>query len=119
MSVLKNFCEGVQGRMKSVGFDWQTLIDTFLPVVIEMISNCFNKASDLESFARGKRGPLQLAGLRNKCRRCVQEQGVRGVFAVARATNALQDAVLAELDEQAGKMHGSVYQDAIDEAMSV
>lgn len=119
MSVLKGFCEGVQGRMKRAGFDWQTLIDTFLPIVIEMVSNCFDKASDLQAFVEGKRGFLQMAGLKNKCRRCVQEQGVRGVFSVNRAANALQDAVLAELDEQAVKASGSVYQDAINEAASV
>ena len=97
MSVLKDFCGGVQSRMQAVGFDWPTLIETMLPVVIEMISNCFNKASDLEAFAKGKRGPLQLAGLRNKCRRIVQEQGVRGVWRVSSAASDLQAAILVAI----------------------
>ncbi len=119
MSVLKDFCGNVQGRMRAAGFDWTTLIETMLPVVIEMISGCFDKASDLESFARGKRSPLQMAGLRNKCRRIVQEQGVRGIWRVSSAASDLQTAILAELDAQAGKASGTVYQDALDEAMSV
>ena len=118
--MLQDFCAGVQNRMRKVGFDWTTLISTFLPVLIEMIQNCFNKASDLQSFAEGQRRPLQLAGLKNRCRRVVQEQGVRGVFRVAAAANALQDAVLAELDEAASREASpSIYQDALDEAASV
>lgn len=118
--MLNQFCECVQVRMKRAGFDWTTLIVTLLPVVIEMISNCFQTASNLEAFVAGERGPLQLAGLRNKCRRVVQEQGVRGVFRVAAATRELQQAVLDELDEQADKASGlDFYQQALDEAASV
>ena len=118
--MLKDFCEGVQGRMKRFGFDWTTLIATLLPVVIEMIQSCFNKASDLEAFAGGKRGPLQLAGLRNKCRRVVQEQGVRGIWRVNAATSDLQQAILQELDDRASRAAGpGVYEQAFDEAMSV
>ena len=120
MGLLGSFCEGVQGRMKRQGFDWLTLITTLLPVVIEMISNCFNKADDLADFASGKRSPLQLAGLRMRCRRVVQEQGVRGVFRVAAATRALQEAVLEELDARASSAAGpGLWQEAIDEASSV
>lgn len=119
MGLLHDFCGAVQGRMKRAGFDWLTLITTLLPVVIEMIQACFNKASDLESFAAGKRSPLQLAGLRLRCRRVVQEQGVRGVFRVAAAADALRDAVLEELDARASSAAGGIWQQAIDEASSV
>lgn len=118
--MLRQFCENVQNRMKSLGFDWTTLISTLLPVVIEMLKNCFNKASDLEAFAMGDRSSMQLAGLRIKCRRVVQEQGVRGVFRVYVAARDLQEAVLKEIDEQAAKAAGpDIYQLALDEAASV
>ena len=118
--MLQEFCQGVQSRAKRAGFDWSTLIVTLLPVVVEMISNCFNKASELEAFARGKRSPLQLAGLRNKCRRIVQEQGVRGVFRVSAAASDLQEAILAELSERANMAAGpDLWQQAFDEAASV
>jgi hypothetical protein len=119
--VLNQFCEGVQTRMKKAGFDWTTLISTFLPVLLEMLTNCFPSAADLEKFASGKRGPLQLAGLRNKCRRVVQEQGVRGIFRISAAASDLQQAVLQELDEFAAKAAGAdnIYRQALDEAASV
>ncbi len=118
--MLQDFCGAVQGRMKRAGFDWLTLITTLLPVVIELIQSCFKSAADLESFAGGKRSPLQLAGLRLRCRRVVQEQGVRGVFRVAAAAEALQSAVLAELDARASTAAGpTVWQEAIDEACSI
>lgn len=118
--LLNDFCGAVQSRMKRAGFDWLTLITTLLPVVIEIITNCFNKPSDLQSFAEGKRTPLQLAGLRLRCRRVVQEQGIRGVFRVAAATEALQEAVLAELDAKAATAAGpGIWQEAMDEAASV
>ncbi len=117
--LLNDFCGAVQGRVRKAGFEWLTLITTLLPVVIELIQTCFNKPSDLQAFAEGKRSPLQLAGLRLRCRRVVQEEGVRGVFRVAAAAAALQDAVLAELDAQAATAAGTVWQDAIDEAASV
>ena len=118
--MLKDFCEGVQGRMKRFGFDWSTLIVTLLPVVIEMISTCFNKSSDLQAFAEGNRRPLQMAGLRNKCRRVVQEQGIRGPFRVSAAASDLQQAILQELDDRAGRAAGpDVYQQAFEEALSV
>ena len=117
--LLSDFCGGVQGRMKRFGFDWSTLIDSLLPMLIEALQNCFNKSSDLESFASGKRGPLQMAGLRNRCRRIVQEQGVRGVFRVGPAASDLQQAILAELDDRAGKASGDIWQAALDEAASV
>lgn len=118
--LLSDFCGAVQGRMKRFGFDWSQLIVALLPVVIEMISTCFNKSSDLEAFAKGKRGPLQLAGLRNKCRRVVQEQGVRGVFRVSAAASDLQEAILDELSERANMAAGpDLWQQAFDEAASV
>lgn len=117
--MLREFCAGVQARMSRVGFDWSTLIVTLLPVVIEMLQTCFNKASDLQAFAEGKRKPLQLAGLRRRMKDVVQEQGVRGVFRVAAAAADLQQAILDELDEQAGKATGDAYQQALEEANSV
>jgi hypothetical protein len=117
--LLSDFCGSVQGRMKRYGFDWTTLIDSLLPMLIEALQNCFNKSSDLEAFAAGKRGPLQMAGLRNRCRRIVQEQGVRGVFRVGPAASDLQQAIMAELDDRAGKASGDVWQQALDEAASV
>jgi len=120
--MLQDFCQSVQSRVLKVGFDWSTLIVTLLPVVIEMVSNCFNKAADLQAFCEGKRGPLQMAGLRNKCRRVVQEQGVKGVFRVAAAASALERAILDEIDQRvsvAGNMSGDMYQSVIDEAASV
>lgn len=119
MNVLGDFAGAVGSRMKKAGFDWSTLIETLLPVLIEMITNCFGSGEELQNFAAGKRRPLQMAGLRNKCRRVVQEQGVRGVFRVAAAAGALQDAILAELDERAKLATGDVWQAAIDEAASV
>ncbi len=119
--MLNEFCSSVQGRMQRLGFDWSQLVITLLPVVIEMISTCFNKSSDLQAFAEGTRRPLQLAGLRRRCKEVVQEMGVRGVFHVAAAAGDLQRAILDELDDQVGRAAGSgdVYQQAIDEAMSV
>jgi len=103
-----------------MGAGWADLIVVLLPVVIEMIQTCFQKSSDLQAFAEGQRKPLQLAGLRNKCRRVVQEQGVRGPFRISAATSDLQAAVLAELDATAQRATGpDVYQLAIDEAASV
>lgn len=120
--MLQDFCQSVQSRARKAGFDWSTLIVTLLPVVVEMISNCFNKSSDLQAFCEGKRDPLQRAGLRNKCRRVVQEQGVKGVFRVAAAANVLERAILDEIDQRvsvAGNMAGDMYQAVLDEAMSV
>lgn len=114
--MLEGFCRSVEARMKRAGFDWTTLITTLLPVVMQLIQSCFNKASDLQAFAEGRRGPLQLARLRSACKQVVQEQGVRGVFRVAAAASDLQEAILAELGETAAKASGTVYQDAIDEA---
>lgn len=120
MNLLQDFCGNVQNRMKREGFDWLTLISTLLPTVLELIRNCFNKPSDLEAFARGKRTKLQLAGLRMRCRRVVQEQGVRGTFRVAAATKALETAVLEELDSRAATAAGpTIWQEALDEACSV
>lgn len=120
--MLQEFCQSVQTRVRKVGFDWTTLISALLPVVIEMIANCFNKSADLQAFCEGKRGPLQMAGLRNKCRRVVQEQGVRGVLRVSVAAGALERAILDEIDQRvsvAGNAAGDLYQAVIDEAMSV
>jgi hypothetical protein len=106
--------------MVKVGFDWTSLIVTLLPVVIEMISTCFNKSSDLQAFAEGNRNPLQMAGLRNKCRRVVQEHGVRGPFRIAAAAKSLQQAILQEVDAQAQLAAGpDVYEAAFQEALSV
>ena len=118
--MLNEFCGAVQVRMRKFGFDWSQLLVTLLPVVVEMISNCFNKSSELQAFAEGDRKPLQLAGLRRRCKEVVQEMGVRGVFRVAAAASDLQRAILDELDDRAGRAAGSgdVYQQAIDEAMS-
>jgi len=117
--LLQSFCQGVKARMARAGFDWSTLIATLLPVVVELLENCFNNAGELESFAKGQRSPLQLAGLRLKCRQVVKEQGVSGIIRVAGATAVLQAAVLAELDDQATKAAGGIWQDALDEAASV
>ena len=116
--MLEQFCGGVQARMKRIGFDWTTLLTTLLPMVVQLIQECFNKAADLQAFAGGRRGPLQMARLRSACRQVVQEQGVRGVFRVSSAASDLQAAILAELDETASKAagSGSVYDEAIEEA---
>lgn len=120
MGVLHDFCGSVQYRMSKAGFEWLTIVSTLLPAIIEMIQQCFNKPADLQSFAEGRRSMLQLAGLRLRCRRVVQEQGIRGVFRVSAAAEALQAAVLAELDDRATKAAGpDVWQAAIDEAASV
>lgn len=119
-NLLSDFCGSVQARMQRFGFDWSTLLVTLLPVVIEMISNCFNKSSDLAAFASGQRSPLQLAGLRRKCKEVVKEQGVRGIFRVSAAASDLQDAILAELAERANMAAGpNLWQQAMDEALSV
>lgn len=117
--LLQSFCQGVKARMARAGFDWSTLIATLLPVVVELLESCFNNAAELESFAKGKRSQLQLAGLRLKCRRVVKEQGVSGMFRVAGAAAELQAAVLSELDDQATKAAGNIWQEALDEAASV
>jgi hypothetical protein len=116
--MLNEFCAGVQRRM---GSTWTDLLTTFLPVVLEMIQSCFNSSQELADFAEGKRSNLQLAGLRNKCRRVVRERGVRGIWQVAKATDALYDATLAELDATANRAMGTpdVYEQAFNEAMSV
>ena len=117
--LLEDFCGAVQERTRRYGFDWSQLIVALLPVVIEMISTCFQGPTELAEFAAGKRRPLQVAGLRNKCRRVVQEQGIRGPFRVSAAASDLQEAILAELSDRAGKASGDVWQDAFDEALSV
>ena len=115
--MLAEFCSGVQRRM---GNTWIDLITTFLPVILEMLQSCFNNSAELRAFAEGKRSNLQLAGLRNKCRRVVRERGVRGVWQVARAADALYDATLAELDATAQRATGpDMYDQAFNEAMSV
>ena len=115
--MLEEFCSGVQARMKRAGFDFVTLIPVLLPVVIQLIQSCFNKPADLQAFAQGRRGPLQMARLRSACRQVVQEQGIRGVWRVSAAASDLQAAVVAELDEQAAKAAGpGVYEEAIEEA---
>lgn len=117
--LLQGFCEGVKKRLARVGIDWTTLITTLMPVVIELLESCFNSAAELESFAKGRRSWLQMAGLRVKCRRVVQENGVQGIFRVHKAAGELETAILAELDEQASKASGDVWQQALDEASSV
>lgn len=115
--MLTEFCSGVQKRL---GSGWSDIIVALLPVVIEMISTCFNKSSELREFAEGQRNGLQLAGLRNKCRRVVQERGVRGPIRVALAAGQLYDAVLEELDATAQRMTGQdAYEQAFEEALSV
>jgi hypothetical protein len=115
--MLNEFCAGVQRRM---GSTWTDLLTTFLPVVLEMIQSCFNNAAELRAFAEGKRSNLQLAGLRNKCRRVVRERGVRGIWQVAKMTDALYDATLAELDATSQRATGpDVYEAAFAEALSV
>ena len=115
--LLNDFCGSVQKRM---GIGWETIIATLLPVVIEMLTNCFNKPSDLQAFAEGKRSARELAGLRIKCRRVVQEQGVRGVWRISAATSELQSAILDELTIRAGLSTGpDIWQQAMDEAGSV
>lgn len=117
--LLQSFCQGVKVRMARAGLDWSTLIATLLPVVVELLESCFNSAGELESFAKGQRSPLQLAGLRLKCRRVVKEQGVSGILRIHYAAGDLQDAIIAELDDQAAKAAGNVWQEALDEAALV
>ncbi len=114
--MLTEFCGGVQKRM---GSGWSDLITTLLPMVMEMLQSCMNKPADLQRFAEGDRGRLQLAGLGLRCRRVARQNGVRFGRVDAEA-DKLRDAVLAELDATAQRAAGpGVYQDAIDEAMSV
>jgi hypothetical protein len=115
--MLTEFCGAVQKRL---GSGWSDLLTLLLPAVLEMLQNCFPQAADLQRFAEGERRPLQLAGLHQRCRRVAQENGVRGPFRLRDAANQLQAAVLAELDATAQRAAGpGIYQDAIDEAMSV
>jgi hypothetical protein len=116
--MLADFCGGVQRRL---GAGWADLIVLLLPVVLEMIQQCFNSSQELADFAEGKRSNLQLAGLRNKCRRVVRERGIRGIWQVAKATDALYDATLAELDATASRPTGTpdMYEQAFNEALSV
>lgn len=120
--MLEDFATAVDARMKRYGFDWSTLIVTFLPVVVEMITNCFNKSSDLQAFAEGKRDRLRMAGLRKRCREVVQEEGVRGPLRIAAAAAKLEAAILEELDERAAIAGGTttdLYDQAFAEACSV
>lgn len=120
--MLEVFCQGVKTRMDRAGFSWSTLVVTLLPVVIDVIQNCFNKPSDLQAFAEGRRGPLQMAGLRNRCRRIVQEQGVRGWVRVSNAAADLQEAIIDELNQVAANAATAsgpgIWQDAFDEALA-
>lgn len=115
-SLLGDFCGGVQKRM---GIGWDTILTTLLPVIIEMLNGCFNKPAELQAFAEGHRTPLQMAGLRIKCRRVAQENGVRGPLRIYVAGESLKEAILAELSDRAGKASGDVYAQAIAEAGSV
>jgi len=124
MGLLSDFCGAVQGRMKRYGFDISTLLDTLLPMLVEMLEGCFDKSSDLESFASGKRTPKQMVGLRLRCRATVVElkdangrQAIRGIGRIASATSDLQKAILDELEDRAGKATGpDIWQQALDEA---
>ena len=117
--MLEGYCKGVQLRMAKAGFSWLSLITTLLPVLIEAIQQCFNKPSDLQAFAEGKRGPLQMAGLRLRCSQIVRQHGVRGILRVSAAAGELQAAMLAELDETAAQDAGpGPWKEAFDEAMS-
>lgn len=118
--VLQAFCAGVAERQKRFGFDWSQLIVTLLPVVVEMITTCFESAADLQSFAEGKRPLLRLAGLRIRCNQAARQLDVVGPMRVQRAGKALVEDILAELDDQAAKAAGpDVYQLALAEAASV
>ena len=118
--MLEQFLQRAGGRMRgNYGFDW---ISVVLPIVVSLIQGCFNKPS-LQSFVEGRRGALQVAGLKARCRQAARQAGV-GPFRALAAGDAMCDAILAECDavargEMAGSDSGDIYQAVIDEVNGV
>jgi hypothetical protein len=117
--ILESFADDVVSRGKQKDGWIETLIPVVMPILMEMLTKCFDKAAALQSFAEGKRSRLQLSGLRLRCNQSARGAGVQGYRRIQKAGDALADAILEELDNRAGNAAGSIYQDAIDEAMSV
>jgi hypothetical protein len=128
-NVLENFAQKVSARQNvnldggKVGFDWITIV---LTIVVPLIQNCLNNRNSLAAFVEGRRGPLQLAALRTRCRQeCRRLSGV-GFFQAVPLGDKLMSDILAEADLLkregglvGGEEEGDIYQKAIDEVNGV
>ena len=116
--VIESFAGDVCGRpaiKQTFGFD-PTAIVGIITMIMELLESCKQDAGRLRSFAEGNRSIGQLVTLRRKC---VDEARAAGLSNPLRAGRELSDAILSELTAGSGRMSGDVYQQAIDEAMSV
>lgn len=121
MDVLTGFAADVAERpavKDKFGFDPSFLI-VLMPVIVEMISKCFDNPQQLQAFAEGQRSSLQLTGLRIRCNQAAREAGISGPLRVQRAGAALVDGILGELDAGKDRMSGDLYAQAFEEARSV
>lgn len=119
--VLETYAGAVAARTQKAGWI-EVVLPVVLPVVVELITKCFDKSSELKSFAEGQRSALQLAGLRIRCNRAAREAGIDGFRRVQKAGTALMQAVLDELDDRADLLAGTesnAYDDAMAEALAV
>lgn len=120
--VLEAYAGAVAARAQKVGWI-ELVLPAVLPAVVELITKCFDKPSELKAFAEGDRSALQLVGLRIRCNRAVREAGIDGFRRVQKAGTALMAAMLDELDNRAELLAdgdaGNVYAQAMAEAFSV
>ena len=119
--VLETFAGAVAARTQKAGWI-EVVLPVVLPAVVELITKCFDKSSELQAFAEGERSALQLAGLRIRCNRAAREAGIDGFRRVQKAGTALMQAVLDELDDRAEILAGSessAYAEAMAEALAV
>ena len=119
--VLETYAGAVAARTQKAGWI-EVVLPVVLPVVVELITKCFDKSSELKSFAEGQRSSLQLAGLRIRCNRAAREAGIDGFRRVQKAGTALMTAIIDELDDRAGLLAGTesnVYAEAMAEALAV
>ena len=86
--VLETYAGAVAARTQKAGWI-EVVLPVVLPVVVELITKCFDKSSELKSFAEGQRSALQLAGLRIRCNRAAREAGIDGFRRVQKAGTAL------------------------------
>jgi hypothetical protein len=124
-NVLESFAQRVAARSDDgrYGFDWVTIV---LTIIVPLIQNCLNNRNSLASFVEGRRGPLQLAALRTRCRQeCRRLPGV-GFFQAVPLGDKLMGDILAEADLikregglVGGADEGDIYQTAINEVNGV